>query len=59
MRDTVFTLSQGGSKEAIEQSVLDMVASVQKYVPGYRLKQKVQFERVGGNVVAAAEPANN
>ena len=43
MRDTVFTLSQGGSREAIEQSILDMVATVQKYVPGYRLKQKVQF----------------
>jgi acetaldehyde dehydrogenase len=49
MRDTVFTLSQGGSKEAIEQSVHDMVATVQKYVPGYRLKQKVQFESIGDN----------
>ena len=49
MRDTVFTLSQGGSREAIEQSVHDMVASVQKYVPGYRLKQKVQFENIGDN----------
>ena len=26
-----------------------MVAKVQKYVPGYRLKQKVQFERFGSN----------
>jgi acetaldehyde dehydrogenase len=49
MRDTVFTLSQGGSKEAIEKSILDMVAAVQKYVPGYRLKQKVQFENIGDN----------
>ncbi len=49
MRDTVFTLSQGGSKEAIEQSVLEMIATVQKYVPGYRLKQKVQFEYIGDN----------
>ena len=49
MRDTVFTLSQGGSTEAIEQSILDMVAEVQKYVPGYRLKQKVQFEHIGDN----------
>ncbi len=24
-------------------------AEVQKYVPGYRLKQKVQFERIGHN----------
>jgi acetaldehyde dehydrogenase len=26
-----------------------MVAEVQGYVPGYRLKQAVQFERIGGN----------
>jgi acetaldehyde dehydrogenase len=49
MRDTVFTLSQGGTQEAIETSVADMVAAVQKYVPGYRLKQKVQFEHIGDN----------
>ena len=49
MRDTVFTLSQGGEPEAIEKSILDMVAAVQPYVPGYRLKQKVQFESIGDN----------
>jgi acetaldehyde dehydrogenase len=49
MRDTVFTLSQGGSREAIEASILEMVAAVQRYVPGYRLKQKVQFETIGAN----------
>src|SRR5208337_1846871 len=49
MRDTVFTLSQGGTQEAIEKSVAEMVAAVQKYVPGYRLKQKVQFEHIGDN----------
>jgi acetaldehyde dehydrogenase len=49
MRDTVFTLSQGGSREAIEASILEMVAAVQCYVPGYRLKQKVQFETIGAN----------
>jgi acetaldehyde dehydrogenase len=26
-----------------------MLAEVQSYVPGYRLKQDVQFERIGGN----------
>ena len=49
MRDTVFTLSQGGSREAIEASVLAMVETVRAYVPGYRLKQKVQFEEIGNN----------
>ncbi len=49
MRDTVFVLSQGGSREAIEASVLEMEKTVQKYVPGYRLKQKVQFENIGDN----------
>jgi acetaldehyde dehydrogenase len=49
MRDTVFTLSQGGSREAIEASILEMEAAVKKYVPGYRLKQKVQFENIGDN----------
>ena len=49
MRDTVFTLSEGGDEAAIRQSVADMVAEVQKYVPGYRLKQEVQFERYGDN----------
>lgn len=49
MRDTVFVLSQGGSREAIEASILAMEAEVKKYVPGYRLKQKVQFEVIGDN----------
>ena len=49
MRDTVFTLSQGGEREAIEESILEMEAEVRKYVPGYRLKQKVQFEVIGDN----------
>lgn len=49
MRDTVFTLSEGANEEAIRASVEAMVAKVQKYVPGYRLKQQVQFERFGDN----------
>lgn len=49
MRDTVYALSVGGSEKDIEESVEQMVADVQSYVPGYRLKQKVQFERFGAN----------
>ncbi len=49
MRDTVFTLSEGADEDAIRASVEAMVAKVQTYVPGYRLKQQVQFERYGDN----------
>ena len=49
MRDTVIVLSQGGSREAIEASVREMERTVQAYVPGYRLKQAVQFEDVPHN----------
>ena len=49
MRDTVYCLCEDGDREAIRQSIHDMVAEVQSYVPGYRLKQAVQFESIGGN----------
>ena len=49
MRDTVFTLSSGADESEIEAAILAMVAKVNAYVPGYRLKQKVQFERFGSN----------
>ncbi|MCA8093461.1 acetaldehyde dehydrogenase (acetylating) [Burkholderia anthina] len=44
MRDTVFVLSEAVDTAAIEKSIADMVASVQAYVPGYHLKQRVQFD---------------
>ncbi len=49
MRDTVFTLSSGADEAEIEAAIKAMVAKVRTYVPGYRLKQQVQFERFGSN----------
>lgn len=49
MRDTVYCLCEDADREAIAQSVAAMVAEVQTYVPGYRLKQAVQFEHIGSN----------
>ena len=49
MRDTVFTLSSGADEAEIEAAITAMVAKVNAYVPGYRLKQKIQFERFGSN----------
>ena len=49
MRDTVFTLSSGAQEATIEQAVRHMVDRIAAYVPGYRLKQQVQFERFGSN----------
>jgi acetaldehyde dehydrogenase len=49
MRDTVYCLAEDGDRDAIAKSVEDMVAEVQTYVPGYRLKQAVQFESIGSN----------
>jgi acetaldehyde dehydrogenase len=47
-RNTVFCLVDGDpDRAAIESSILDMVARVRAYVPGFRLKQRVQFESFG------------
>ena len=46
MRDSVFVLSDMADTAAIERSIARMVDRVQSYVPGYRLKQKVQFEEM-------------
>jgi acetaldehyde dehydrogenase len=46
MRDTVSCLVGDADCGAIEASVESMVAQVASYVPGYRLKQRVQFVAV-------------
>jgi len=46
MRDTVYCLTdEDADVEALEHSIHAMVAAVASYVPGYRLKQAVQFDR--------------
>ncbi|KYO52402.1 acetaldehyde dehydrogenase (acetylating) (plasmid) [Tistrella mobilis] len=49
MRDTVYCLAQTQDREAVRTAIEKMVAEVQAYVPGYRLKQAVQFEVIGDN----------
>lgn len=46
MRDTVYTLSDEADEDRIAESVQQQVEAMQQYVPGYRLKQRVQFDRV-------------
>ncbi|SKI12740.1 acetaldehyde dehydrogenase (acetylating) [Mycobacteroides abscessus] len=48
MRNTIYCLVAGDAdQEAIETSIHEMVARVHDYVPGYRLKQRIQFETFG------------
>ncbi|MBD7977971.1 MULTISPECIES: acetaldehyde dehydrogenase (acetylating) [Pseudomonas] len=44
MRDTVLVLSEAADQAQVAASIEEMAAAVQAYVPGYRLKQKVQFD---------------
>jgi acetaldehyde dehydrogenase len=53
MRDTVLCLIGDADHDAIRASVEKMAAEVAEYVPGYRLKQQVQF-----TPVAADEPVH-
>jgi acetaldehyde dehydrogenase len=49
MRDTIYCLCDDADQEELRKSVDDMISEVQAYVPGYRLKQAVQFEHIGSN----------
>ncbi|RDL27006.1 acetaldehyde dehydrogenase [Serratia fonticola] len=53
MRDTVYVMSEAVDQDKVEASINEMAAAVQAYVPGYRLKQKVQFD-----VIPADAPLN-
>jgi acetaldehyde dehydrogenase len=46
MRDTVYCLAQTEDQNAVRASIGQAVAEVQAYVPGFRLKQDVQFEQI-------------
>lgn len=50
MRDTVFCLigdTDAVTRDSIRDSIIQMSAEVAGYVPGYRLKQEVQFTPIG------------
>ena len=46
MRDTVYCLVESAGHDKVVESIDRMVAEVQQYVPGYRLKQDVQFDPI-------------
>ena len=54
MRDTIFCqIPEDADHDAIEASIDEVVAQVQGYVPGYRLRQRPQFDPPAGNRPAA------
>jgi acetaldehyde dehydrogenase len=44
MRNTVFLLVEGKDTGALTAAIEEMASKVRDYVPGYRLKQEVQYE---------------
>jgi len=46
MRDTVYCLTGDLDEAAVADGIGQMAAEVARYVPGYRLKQAVQFSRI-------------
>ena len=53
MRDTVYCLIGDADQEQVRASVEGMVDAVAEYVPGYRLKQQVQF-----TLIPAGDPVH-
>lgn len=55
MRDTVYTLcpDSAADRVAIAESINQTVQAVQEYVPGYRLKQDVQFREIDGGLLVS------
>ena len=47
MRDTVFCLIGDADHDTVSASIASMTERVASYVPGYRLKQQVQFTPIG------------
>ncbi len=50
MRNTVFCLVQAAKTDDIAESIHKMVEAVRSYVPGYRLKQDVQFDEISDDI---------
>ncbi|MBY4713209.1 acetaldehyde dehydrogenase (acetylating) [Burkholderia cepacia] len=49
MRDTVYVLSETADQTEVDASVEAMAKAINAYVPGYRLKQQVQFDVIPEN----------
>jgi acetaldehyde dehydrogenase len=50
MRDTIFCqIPDDADTAKVEASIDEVVAQVQAYVPGYRLRQRPQFDEAAGN----------
>ncbi|MGG2067219.1 acetaldehyde dehydrogenase (acetylating) [Bacillus sp. S14(2024)] len=59
MRDTVYCEVKNMDKEAIRKSIYDMVKTVQRYVPGYQLKQEPLFDEDRVTVFLEVEGAGD
>jgi len=59
MRDTVYCEVKNTDKEVIRRSIYNMVETVRKYVPGYRLKQEPLFDENRVTVFIEVEGAGD